>query len=485
MTGRLAHSLPIPAGRTLTACLALLAAAAVAPARGDEPAAPARPIALHPENPRYFLFRGQPAFLITSGEHYGAVLNADFDHAPYLGELRTRGFNLTRVFSGTYHEVAGSFKIRDNTLAPLPERYLGPWARSDTPGALDGGDKFDLDAWNPAYFRRLKDFVAQAGKRGIVVEFVLFCPFYEEAMWAVNPLNARNNVNGVGTMPRTEVYTLKHPELVARHEAFVRKAVGELRGFDNVYYEICNEPYFGGVERDWQARIAAVIVETEAKLGGPRHLIAQNIANKRARVTEPNASVSLFNFHYAAPPDVIAQNTGLDRAFGDDETGFAGNDDRPYRAEGWDFLLAGGGVFSNLDYSFTVAHPDGTAEVEPPTPGGGGPALRKQLSVLKGFLSGFDFVHMAPDPDVIKGGVPQKATARALSKPGRAYAVYVNGGSRADLVLELPPGFYRAEWVNTRTGAVDKGQDLGHPGGRVTLRAPEYQEDIALRVVAR
>src|SRR5262249_53529182 len=150
-----------------------------------------------------------------------------------------------------------------------------------------------------------------------------------------------------------------------------------------------------------------------------------------------------------------------------------------YRAEGWDFLLAGGGVFSNLDYSFTVAHPDGTAEVEPPTPGGGGPALRKQLSVLKGFLAGFDFVHMAPDPDVIKGGVPQKATARALSKPGRAYAVYLNGGSRTDLVLDLPPGFYRAEWVNTRTGAVDKGQDLGHAGGRLTLRSPEYQEDIA------
>ena len=29
------------------------------------------PIRLHPENPRYFLFRGEPTVLVGSGEHYG------------------------------------------------------------------------------------------------------------------------------------------------------------------------------------------------------------------------------------------------------------------------------------------------------------------------------------------------------------------------------------------------------------------------------
>jgi hypothetical protein len=45
------------------------------------------PIRLHPDNPHYFLWRGQPTVLITSGEHYGAVLNADFDYAKYLETL--------------------------------------------------------------------------------------------------------------------------------------------------------------------------------------------------------------------------------------------------------------------------------------------------------------------------------------------------------------------------------------------------------------
>src|SRR5438309_1481736 len=75
----------------------------------------AEPIKLHPDNPHYFLFRGKPAILIGSTEHYGAVLNLDFDYKPYLDELQARGLNLTRTFSGSYREIPGSFNITDNT----------------------------------------------------------------------------------------------------------------------------------------------------------------------------------------------------------------------------------------------------------------------------------------------------------------------------------------------------------------------------------
>ncbi len=48
----------------------------------------AGPFSLHPENPRYFLFGGQPAILITSGEPHVAVLNLDFDCVKYLDTTR-------------------------------------------------------------------------------------------------------------------------------------------------------------------------------------------------------------------------------------------------------------------------------------------------------------------------------------------------------------------------------------------------------------
>ena len=57
------------------------------------------PLSLHPENPHYFLFRGQPTILITSAEHYGAVLNRDFDYVKYLDELAHFGLNNTRTFT--------------------------------------------------------------------------------------------------------------------------------------------------------------------------------------------------------------------------------------------------------------------------------------------------------------------------------------------------------------------------------------------------
>ena len=61
---------------------------------------PAQPIRLHPKNPHYFLFRGKAIALVTSGEHYGAVLNADVDYKKYLATIDSDGLNYTRIFGG-------------------------------------------------------------------------------------------------------------------------------------------------------------------------------------------------------------------------------------------------------------------------------------------------------------------------------------------------------------------------------------------------
>ena len=444
-----------------------------------QPAKRIKPIQLHPDNPHYFLWRGKPTVLITSGEHYGAVLNRAFNYKKYLRTLESYGFNLTRTFTGAYCEPIGAFKIQNNTLAPAKDQLICPWARSKTGGYANGGNKFDLTKWNSAYFERLRNFVKEAGKRGVVVELVLFCPFYKDDMWKLSPMNAVNNINDIGKMERTKVYTLNHPRLLAVQDKMVRRIVKELRDFDNVYYEICNEPYFGGVTLEWQSHIAETIVNTEAHFRR-KHLIAQNIANKSKKVVKPNPNVSIFNFHYAKPPKAITENYGLNKVIGDDETGFAGSQPKPYRLEGWDFIIAGGAVFDNLDYSFTVGHEDGTAEIN--APGSGGSVLHKQLEILKDFINSFDFIKMKPDNSVIKGGIPDKATARALVQAGRSYAIYIKGGNEAKLIVELPKGTYRAEWVNTKTGKVDKTETFQHDNGNRTLSSSKYVDDIALRI---
>lgn len=433
------------------------------------------PIALNADNPHYFTYHHTPTILITSGEHYGSVLNLDFNYTKYLDELKANGLNLTRTFTGEYVESPTSFNIRQNTLAPDPRRFICPWQRAS--GTDDY--KFDLTKWNPAYFRRLKDFVKQAKKRGIIVELTLFCPFYGDEQWKISPLNARNNVNETGNMKRTDVYTLdKSGKLLAIQEAMVRKIVGELKRFDNVMYEICNEPYFGGVTLEWQKHIATIIQDAEKK--GPHHLITQNIANVKQKIEHPFPMVSVFEFHYATPPVAVAQNYHLNKVIGNNETGFKGNEDKTYREIAWHFILAGGGLFNNLDYSFTTGHENGTYQYPSTQPGGGSVALRRQLGFLKTYMDQFDFIRMTPDTDFIKNKPAGKATRHVLSEKGKQYALYISGGSQDHLIVNLPTGHYKAVWMDSETTKTLKEEIISATDNQARITVPNYKDDIAL-----
>lgn len=438
------------------------------------------PISLHPDNPHYFQYQGKPSVLITSAEHYGAVINLDFDYATYLNTLAADNLNLTRIFTGPYVEPAGAFKIEKNTLAPLPGKFICPWARSETPGYANGGNKFDLKKWDEAYFTRLHDFMKEAGEKNVIVELTLFCPFYGDHQWQLSPMNAINNVNGGGPQDRTHVYTLdKSGELLGIQETLVRKIVEELKEYPNLIYEICNEPYFGGVTMEWQHHIAGVIRESEKDFKN-KHLISQNIANGSEKITDPHPAVSVFNFHYATPPVAVAHNYHLDKVIGDNETGFKGNADSTYRKEGWAFIFAGGALYNNLDYSFTAEHENGTFEYPSTQPGGGSAALRKQLAVLREFIESFDFLKMKPDTTVLEDR--RRFTAgEVLAEPGKQYGVYLFGKGPHELRLSIPAGTYSVTFVDPLTGDSHDGGSMTS-GGTLALTTPSFEQDVAVRI---
>ena len=437
-----------------------------------------KPISQNPKNPHYFLYQGKPTVLISSGEHYGAVMNPDFDYKIYLKMLQKDGLNLTRTMTGAYFEPNGAFNIAENTLAPNPQKYLCPWER------IGKDIKFDLNQWNPAYFDRLKDFISEAQKEGVIVELSLFCPFYEEMQWALSPFNSNNNVNGLGNIPCTDVYTLdKNKGLLAVQEKMVRKIVTELKDFPNVIYEICNEPYFGGITIEWQEQISKTIVDAE-KAFRNKHLISQNIGNGFEKIKNPNQLVSVFNFHYATPPKAVTLNYGLNKVIGENETGFNGHKDSTYRKEAWELMMTGGGLFNNLDYSFTIDHEDGTFQYPDKQPGGGSPALRKQMGILKKFMDSFDFTAMKPDTTVCSFKISDKNKVKVLAEPGKQYAIYLMGGKQVNLEMLLSKGNYSLEWINPLTGQTDKKDKISHSGGLIKLESPKFEQDIALKITS-
>ncbi|HKI88442.1 MAG TPA: hypothetical protein VKA38_05395, partial [Draconibacterium sp.] len=282
-------------------------------------------ISLFPGNSHYLLYHGKPTVLVTSAEHYGAVLNADFDFEKYLQTLHEDGMNYTRIFSGSYVEIPGSFSIRNNSLAPAVGSFLAPWKRTDEPGLFKEEKKFDLSTFNPAYFERLKIFITRAEELGVMVEVTLFCSTYRDEIWERNPFNPGNNINIPENLDRKKSNTLENGNLTGFQKKMVEKIVTELNDFDNVFYEIQNEPWADDPQKamrtlrtlepqpgqggwfkwaemaseaslKWQKEMATTIVQTESALP-KKHLIAQNFSNFKYSVSKVDPNISIMNFH--------------------------------------------------------------------------------------------------------------------------------------------------------------------------------------------
>ncbi len=420
------------------------------------------------------------------------MVNLHFDYIKYLDELKANGLNYTRIFSGAYIEIPGAFGITKNTLAPKFGSFICPWKRSAEPGYEDGGNKFDLDKWDKKYFQRLRNFVLEAGRRGIVVEMTLFSSLYRDEGWKSSPLNGKNNVNKIDSIARKNIQTLDNGRLLKHQESMVRKIVAELKGFDNVFYEIQNEPWadFGIKVLDldrkeeglspwqkivevanpaslaWQKHMVSVIVKEMAKIK-TTHLIAQNFTNFQYKLIDVDPGVSIVNFHYALPLSV-SENYGLKKVIGFDESGFSGNKDETYRKQAWRFIMTGGGLFNSLDYSFTTDSPEGT-EVQK-APGGGSRDLRKQLKVLKDFMESFDFVKLKPVGPQKNNN--DKHTVYQLAEAGKQHAFYFEDVDQDKVSLYLPAGNYTIDIISVEDGAKKSLGRKDHTGGELQLDIP-------------
>jgi hypothetical protein len=416
-------------------------------------------------------------------------MNLDFDYVKYFDELAACGLNVTRTFTGIYVEPAGAFGIKKNTMAPLPERFIAPWARSNEAGYSNGGNKFDLARWDEEYFTRLKDFISEAGKREIVVELDLFSNFYDTIQWKLSPLNSVNNINGIGDIrDHKEILSLRHPEILAEQDKMVRKIISELKDFDNLYYEVCNEPYFGDTLalREWEVHMTGIVADAEKDFVH-KHLISNNVQNFKKLVPEPRKHVSVYNFHYAEPPVTIPLNYHLNLPLGDNETGFRGIKGTIYRIEAWRFLLAGGALFNHLDYSFTTENEDGSYVVQKGEPGAGSRELREQFKILSGFMSSLNFINMKPVGDDVVKPDATGASVEGLFEEGKVWALYLSVkdtvSTSSVLEINLPAGSYNLTWTDTKAGTETPESHNGHNGGWLQIRSPEYLNDIALLII--
>jgi hypothetical protein len=440
------------------------------------------PICIHPANPHIFLYHDRPLVLIGASSSYMIVCSLTNDMSfkrpnwdtriEFLDELQRLGLKKTRIWAG-----ANGW----NHVPPGNETGYAPAFFWD-------GDKWDLDQWNPHYFERMNLFLEECAERDIVVELTLFSQFYEDESWQQSPFHPALNRQGIGNASSEDFTRIADGRVYEYQKRYVRKLVEETNRHDNLYYEICNEPFHKDDRgAKWHAGLVDTIHEAESHLPN-KHMVAVNgDSHSLLRGTGPQASI--LNVHYTYGDTWLGAFDLLDAYYCDnkplglDETMIpARNLGNPSngRVEAWEFILGGGSVYDGLQHWWD--HPDSLKH-------------RTDLGRLVKFLKDFDLASMKRDDRLILGGVPNAGQyARAISDGKSQYAVYLhhsmmagphyeiqpNDHRQACLTVDLPAAQYRAEWVDPETLNVLASETFEHPSGLRTLLSPVYAVDISL-----
>jgi hypothetical protein len=470
----------------------------------------AEPVKVSPTNPHYYWMNGRPVLLITSAEHYGGIINGDFDYVPYFDKLKKYGLNYTRIYPGAMFETFGKW-IVGNPLGPRGSSLILPWARSNVPGYMLGGNRFDLNQWDPQYFARLKDFIANAAERGIVVEICFFNSQYSDT-WPISPLYYENNVQGVGKNSWLDAQTLKYEDLVRRESDYVAKITQEVNGFDNVILEICDEAASVGTGAEltgpWVSHLVDVVKNTERNLP-KKHLLGQEVEGIYGGPMDfsfdPRVEIIVTQYLWKTDYDEHRGELGglraldtkynLNKPMEINETDwypiwYEGDKIADSRVEAWEFIVGGGAGFNQLNGLYTPEDPAGNVPDND--------KLLRALSSLKQFMESFEFTQMKPDKEFVVGGVPKGLVYRGMSEPGKQYALYLHHGQfveprrgsyvvspgdyKETLIFSLPRGKYLAEWINPADGSIIASERFVQDSAFHKLTTPEYTEDVALRI---
>ena len=387
---------------------------------------------------------------------------------------------------------------------------------------MDGEPIYDLDQWNPEYFERLHSFLEAASKRGVVVELTVFSNSYAESVWALNPFRSENNKQKVGRIEWQDYISLRDGELVRRQEAFARKVVQETGQYDNVYYEICNEPGGGFPRRAalpdidaWQARMGNVLRDEMHRLNKPHLISGQQAFTYLPKFRFPldetysGSTFDIVNVHPLPDTELhgklyqlggfmskelmlsevadfcrMADRERKPTVLDEDNTASMYRDQigwTIHRKRAWTALLSGN-HYDYIDFSITVGSETGTAASQT--------GIRLWMQHLSEFMTGFDFIHSAPDLAWVQK-TPEHLTSAALVVQNRDYALYLGDNREVTdssagspitgrVTLLLPPGQFSVRLYSPVTGEFSPGikAEGGHP---VSLDLGTFTNDIVVR----
>jgi len=428
------------------------------------------PLRIHPTNPRYFTSDGHRAVFLT-GSHTWANFQErglqgetpDFDYERYLDFLEEYGHNFMRLWTWE-HAQWMQFTPPDTLIRyePLAYQRTGPGE------AIDGKPKYDLNRFNQSYFKRLRQRVIEAGRRGIYVGVMMFQGFSVEQKgsegvdsskgnaWEGHPFNAANNINGIngdanGDGEGQEVHTMQISSVLRQQEAYIKKVVDTLNDLDNVLWEISNESHTESVK--WQYYMIRFIREYE-NTKPDQHLIGMTgapISNPPLFASSADWISPVGKEYINDPPDMAGEKIVI-----------VDNDHiLPWESKPdwvWKNLMRGNHFILMDGYmDFRRGSPNQPEPEHSPT--------RLAMGYARELADRVDLALMVPDTSVSSSGY-------CLANPGHEYLAYLPARESGQLTLRIKSGNYSVEWIDCATNEHKPSEVMELKDGPVVFKSP-------------
>jgi hypothetical protein len=447
----------------------------------------AGPLVVSEANPRYFAVASADAadrrvvYLtgshVNNNFHDGSGPGADCAEVPepndfraYHEFLKERSHNFIRLWRWEQFRsqvAGGTFHF---CMTPQP------WPRTGPGSARDGKPKFDLSAFDPAYFDRLRDYVIAAGNEGIYISVMLFEGFGLHLSLAPDnveghPFHAANNVNGIGIASINDYQVLPLDASVkALQEAYARQVVDTVHDLPGVLYEVANESSCGGSVDDpeflgaiglserpdwgdstqWQYWVIDFLKHYESQMGYARHPVGMRM--QYAVRDQSKVNDVLFE----SPADWISPGFDdvespmhssrwlTDPPANDGAKVIISDTDHysPMKSDAlwaWKSFLRG---HNPILYDLGIV-----SGVDPPDPSSGSPSFaslepaRHAMGDTLRFAREIGLIAMEPRGE-------HSSTGYALANPGEEYLVLQPSETAEALTVTLEPSTYSVQWFN-------------------------------------
>lgn len=400
------------------------------------------------EHPRYWQYEGEPVLLVGGSAEDNLFQLPNLE--AHLDTLAAAGGNYVR-----------------NTMSARDEGNVRPFQRR-----ADG--RYDLDAWNPAYWDRLNRFLRLTAARGIIVQVELWDQWdHIGRLWSQSPWNPEQNVNyrassvslgGNGRYDAVDfdsdvphdlfltVPALQNDSTVlAYQKAFIDKILTHTLPYDHVLYTVTNElfpQHPTAWSRYWMRHLRRAAAEQGMEVEVTEMFLAEDVQadQHRASLNHPDrfGYVELSQNAHQSGQTHWEKLQWARTAIADAPRPI--NHVKVYGGEvGWT-----DGSEEGIDRWWRNLI-GGAASTRFHRPGAGiglSPQARAHLRSARMLASAFDLIAARPDTESRRLSARAQNEAYLAAIPNEAYAVYFPDGGSVRLRLPEPSTDVRVRWLD-------------------------------------